>query len=53
MDQILLERQFEKEEILDVLQSANGDKAPGPDSFTMAFFQQCWRVVEVGVLAVF
>jgi hypothetical protein len=52
-DQILLERRFEKEEILDVLHSANGDKAPGPDGFTMAFFQQCWSVVEVDVLAVF
>ena len=40
-DRILLERRFEKEEILDVLHSANGHKAPGPDGFTMAFFQQC------------
>jgi hypothetical protein len=53
VDRALLERKFEKEEILHVLQEANGDKAPGPDGFTMAFFQQCWRVVEADVLAVF
>jgi hypothetical protein len=53
MDRAMLERKFEKEEILHVLQEANGDKAPGPDGFTMAFFQQCWRVVEADVLAVF
>ena len=30
-----------------------GDKAPGLDGFTMAFFQKCWRVVKEGVMAVF
>ena len=29
------------------------DKAPGPDGFTMAFFQKCWSAVEVDVMAVF
>ena len=38
VDWALLERKFEKEEILHVLQEANGDKAPDPDGFTMAFF---------------
>ena len=23
-----------------------GDKAPGPDGFTFAFFHKCWSVVE-------
>ena len=53
VDQALLKRKFEKEKIFHVIQEANGDKAPGPDGFTMAFFQQCWRVVEADVLAVF
>ena len=30
-----------------------GDNALGPDGFTMAFFQKCWSVVEVDVMAVF
>ena len=30
-----------------------GDKAPGSDGFTMAFYHHSWRVVERDVLAVF
>ena len=30
-----------------------GHKAPCPDSFTTAFFQKCWSVVEVDVMAFF
>ena len=49
----MIERKFEKDEILLALQSSNGDKAPGPNGFTMAFFQKCWQVVESDVLVVF
>ena len=48
-----LERRFEKEEILLALNELAGDKAPGPDGFSLAFFHHCWRVVERDVLAVF
>ena len=48
-----LERRFEKDEILLVVRDMEGDKAPGPDGFSMAFFHHCWRVVERDVLAVF
>ena len=48
-----LERRFEKDEILSVIRDMEGDKAPGPDGFSMAFFHHCWRVVERDVLAVF
>ena len=48
-----LERRFEKDEILLVVRDMEGDKAPGPDGFSMAFFHHCWRVVEWDVLAVF
>ncbi|KAK4594003.1 hypothetical protein RGQ29_017898 [Quercus rubra] len=41
-----LERSFEKEEILLVVNELAGDKAPGPDGFSMAFIHHCWRVVE-------
>ena len=30
-----------------------GDKAPCPDGFSMAFYHHCWGVVERDVLAVF
>ena len=36
-ERISLEREFE-EEILEVLKEVEGDKTPGPDGFTMAFF---------------
>ncbi|WMV47890.1 hypothetical protein MTR67_041275 [Solanum verrucosum] len=28
-----------------------GDKAPGPDGFTMAFFKQCWEEIKQEVVA--
>ena len=37
----MLEREFEKEEIIEALKEAKGDKAPRPDEFTMAFYQKC------------
>ena len=39
-ERLVLERDFSKEEVVKVLQEMEGDKAPGPDSFTMAFFQK-------------
>ena len=35
------ERRFEREEILRVVKELEGDKAPGPDGFTMAFYHHC------------
>jgi hypothetical protein len=29
------------------------DKAPGPDGFSLAFFQDCWEVVKGDIMAVF
>ena len=52
-ERLALEREFSKEEVFQVLMEMKGDKAPGPDGFTMAFFQKCWRVVEEDVMAVF
>ena len=53
MERVWLERKFEREEILQVVKDLEGDKAPGPDGFSMAFYHHCWRVVEKDVLAVF
>ena len=37
-EQALLERKFDREEVLQVVKDLQGDKASGPDGFTMAFF---------------
>ena len=48
-----LEREFEKDEIIAVLQELEGDKAPDLDGFTMPFFQKCWSVLEEDLMACF
>ena len=40
-DAIWLERPFDENEIVDVVKGFKGDKAPGLDGFSLAFFQQC------------
>ena len=52
-DMLSLEREFDREEIITALPEAEGDKAPGPDGFTIAFFQKCWGVIEEEVMAFF
>uniref|UniRef100_A0A2N9I5R6 Reverse transcriptase domain-containing protein n=1 Tax=Fagus sylvatica TaxID=28930 RepID=A0A2N9I5R6_FAGSY len=49
----LLEHKFGKDEVLQVVKDLQGDKAPGPDGFTMAFFQKCWSVIEEDVMGFF
>ncbi|RVX14524.1 putative ribonuclease H protein [Vitis vinifera] len=41
-----LELPFSEEEVHSALMEMNGDKAPGPDGFTMAFWQKCWEFVK-------
>ena len=48
-----LERRFENEEILHVVKELEGDKASGPDGFSMAFYHHCWGIVERDGLAIF
>ena len=52
-DRLSLEREFDREEIIVALREAEGDKAPSPDGFTIAFFQKCWCVIEEDVMAFF
>ena len=40
-ERLELKRDFSKEELVKVLPEMEGDKAPGPDGFTMIFFQKC------------
>lgn len=48
-----MELPFSEEEVVAALQSLKGDKAPGPDGFSLAFFHQCWEVVKNDVMEVF
>ena len=48
-----LEVPFSEEEIHFALMEMRGDKAPGPDGFTMAFWQDCWDVVKEEVMDLF
>ena len=36
-----------------VLNGFNGDKAPGLNGFSMAFFQSCWSVLKKVIVEVF
>ena len=48
-----MERRFDKEEVVQVLKDLEGDKAPRPDGFTMAFFQKCWPVLQDDIMGFF
>jgi hypothetical protein len=48
-----LEAPFEESEVREVIKGMDRDKAPGPDGFSMAFFQDCWEVVKEDFMAVF
>jgi hypothetical protein len=48
-----LEDPFEEREVKEVIKGMDRDKAPGPDGFSMAFFQDCWEVIKGDFMAVF
>ncbi|RVW38172.1 LINE-1 retrotransposable element ORF2 protein [Vitis vinifera] len=48
-----LEQPFTEAEIHLALMGMNGDKAPGPDGFTVAFWQFCWEFVKEEIVDVF
>ena len=48
-----LEEPFREEELFIALSELNGDKALGPDDFSLAFWQHRWDVVKVKVLSFF
>uniref|UniRef100_A0A0V0IG31 Putative ovule protein n=1 Tax=Solanum chacoense TaxID=4108 RepID=A0A0V0IG31_SOLCH len=41
-----LQRPFTEEEVLLIIKKCEGDKAPGPDGFTMDFFKKCWDILK-------
>ena len=48
-----LEEMFSMEEVYLALLELNGDKAPGPDGFPIAFWQFCWDFVKDEIIGFF
>ena len=48
-----LEEPFTEEEVHAALLNLNGDKAPGPDGFTVAFWQFSWDLVKMDIMDLF
>ena len=38
--------------MIGVVSGFNGDKSPGPDGFSMVFFQSCWSILKSDIMAV-
>ncbi|RVW38710.1 Transposon TX1 uncharacterized 149 kDa protein [Vitis vinifera] len=49
----LLDSLFTEEEISKAIFQLDRDKAPGPDGFTIAVFQECWDVIKEDLVRVF
>ncbi|RVW35353.1 Transposon TX1 uncharacterized 149 kDa protein [Vitis vinifera] len=50
---IRLDAPFTEEEISKAIFQMDRDKAPGPDGFTIAVFQDCWDVIKEDLVRVF
>ena len=48
-----LVRPFDEAEVFGVVKDFEGDKAPGPDGFPMAFFQTYWDVIKAELMKIF
>ena len=48
-----LDSPFTEEEISKAIFQLDRDKAPGPDGFTVAVFQDCWDVIKEDLVRVF
>lgn len=45
-EQIWMQRPFTEAEVLKCLKQCDGDKAPGPDGYTISFFRSCWEILK-------
>ena len=53
MEALRLEVPFMEDKVHVALDDLNGDKAPGPDGFTAAFWQFGWDVVKLDIMRLF
>ena len=53
VDAQALELPFSDNEMLSALHDMDGDKAPGPDGFIVAFWQSYWDIVKLEVMRLF
>ena len=53
VDAANLEEPFSEQEVLEALKGFCGDKTPGPDGFTMTFWQSSWEFVKEEVMGFF
>lgn len=54
MNQVVdLERPFTEDKVKKVIFDMDGAKAPGPDGFSMHFFQKCWDIIKEDLMKVF
>ncbi|WMV54824.1 hypothetical protein MTR67_048209 [Solanum verrucosum] len=49
-EQEWMQRPFSEEEVVHILELFDGDKAHGPDGFTMCFFKECWEIIKDDVM---
>lgn len=50
---VCLDKAFTEEEVFEAIKHMNGDKAPGLDGFSLAFFQACWTTLKADLMQVF
>lgn len=48
-----LEAQFTEQEIWEAIKSMPPDKAPGPDGFSVLFYQTCWDIIKGDLVTAF
>lgn len=53
-EKVWIQRAFEEEEVITTINSCAPDKAPdpGPDGYTMAFFQKAWDFIKPVIMTV-
>lgn len=50
---VQLEKPFSHDEIKRTVFESDGENAPGPDGFTLTFYQECWDIVKGVPIKVF